>query len=117
MRGTGPVGGSHARFRSGLDCPVSPGFKFGSRFPIQDHLFTKAQLDNLRVALEQGRYDPESPGHAMAQAAAAISQQNGSSPDPQTSLSMLQINQMNNSSPHELFDIPSAKNPRMLMQV
>ena len=99
------------------ECPVCPGFKFGPRFPIQDHLFTKAHLDNLRVALEQGRYDPESPGHAMAQAAAAISQQNGSSPDPQTSLSMLQINQMNNSSPHELFDIPSAKNPRMLMQV
>ena len=100
-------------------CIVCPGFNFGPRFAVQDHLFTKAHLDNLKVALEQGRYDPESPGNAMAQAAAAISQQNqnGSSPDPQTSLSMLQINQMNNSSPHELFDIPSAKNPRMLMQV
>ena len=98
-------------------CIVCPGFNFGPRFAVQDHLFTKAHLDHLKVALEQGRYDPESPGHAMAQAAAAISQQNGSSPDPQTSLSMLQINQMNNSSPHELFDIPSAKNPRMLMQV
>ena len=99
-------------------CIVCPGFNFGPRFAIQDHLFTKAHLDHLKIALEQGRYDPESPGNAMAQAAAAISQQNqnGSSPDPQTSLSMLQINQMNNS--HELFDIPSAKNnPRMLMQV
>jgi hypothetical protein len=102
---------------------VCPGFVFGPRFAIQDHLFTKAHLDHLRVALEQGRYDPDSPGVAMAQAAAALStttptQQNGNSPNrpEQTSLSMLQMtSQMNNS--HELFDIPAKQNPRMLMQV
>ena len=101
---------------------------FGQRFAIQDHLFTKPHLEHLKLALEQGRYDPESPGVAMAQAAAALSQQNGGggvSPNvngegppggPGGPLSMLQMTtQVNNS--HELLDIPTRPNPRMLMQV
>jgi AT-binding transcription factor 1 len=107
-------------------CIVCPGFTFGQRFAIQDHLFTKAHLENLRVALEQGRYDPESPGTKMAQAAAALQQSNGqgavarpnssNGPSDQTALSMLQMTtQVNNS--HELLDIPARQNPRMLMQV
>ena len=114
-------------------CIVCPGFSFGPRFAVQDHLFTKPHLENLRIALEQGRYDPESPGVAMAQAAAALSGgtlpnpngggQNGTSPRPNpnpsdASLSMLQMtSQMNNSHPDNLFDIPAKQNPRMLMQV
>jgi hypothetical protein len=114
-------------------CIVCPGFSFGPRFAVQDHLFTKPHLENLRIALEQGRYDPESPGVAMAQAAAALSGgtlpnpngggQNGTSPRPNpnpsdASLSMLQMtSQMNNSHPDTLFDIPAKQNPRMLMQV
>lgn len=112
-------------------CIVCPGFSFGPRFAVQDHLFTKPHLENLRIALEQGRYDPESPGSAMAQAAASISGaslptgggQNGTSPRPQpnpaeASLSMLQMtSQMNNSHAETLFDIPAKQNPRMLMQV
>merc|ERR1719412_152288 len=100
-------------------CIVCPGFSFGPRFAVQDHLFTKPHLENLRIALEQGRYDPESPGTAMAQAAASISGatlptgggQNGTSPRPQpnpaeASLTMLQMNsQMNNSHAETLFDI------------
>ena len=100
-------------------CVVCPGVAFGQRFAVQDHLFTKNHLDNLKVALEQGRYDPESPGNAMAQAAAALTQ-NGSGGSPnagdQPPLSMLQMTtQVNNS--HELLDIPTRPNPRMLMQV
>jgi len=115
-------------------CICCPGFSFGPRFAVQDHLFTKAHLDHLRVALEQGRYDPESPGTVMAQAAASISGQtlpqggggqNGTSPRPnpnpnsaEASLSMLQMtSQMNNSHAETLFDIPAKQNPRMLMQV
>jgi AT-binding transcription factor 1 len=112
-------------------CIVCPGFTFGQRFAIQDHLFTKPHLENLRIALEQGRYDPESPGTKMAQAAAALQQSNGQVPmampnspnnqkngpsSEQTALSMLQMTtQVNNS--HELLDIPARQNPRMLMQV
>ena len=110
-------------------CIVCPGVTFGQRFAIQDHLFTKPHLEHLKLALEQGRYDPESPGTAMAQAAAALSQQNGGgggvSPNvngegppggPGGPLSMLQMTtQVNNS--HELLDIPNRPNPRMLMQV
>ena len=109
-------------------CIVCPGVTFGQRFAIQDHLFTKPHLEHLKLALEQGRYDPESPGVSMAQAAAALSQQNGGggvSPNvngegppggPGGPLSMLQMTtQVNNS--HELLDIPNRPNPRMLMQV
>ena len=107
-------------------CVVCPGVTFGQRFAVQDHLFTKNHLEHLRLALEQGRYDPESPGTAMAQAAAALGQQNGVAPPPlgggspnageQPALSMLQMTtQVNNS--HELLDIPNRPNPRMLMQV
>ena len=107
-------------------CVVCPGVTFGQRFAVQDHLFTKNHLEHLRLALEQGRYDPESPGTAMAQAAAALGQQNGGAPPPlgggspnageQPALSMLQMTtQVNNS--HELLDIPNRPNPRMLMQV
>ena len=100
-------------------CICCPGFSFGPRFAVQDHLFTKAHLENLRIALEQGRYDPESPGTSMAQAAAALSTQNGNSPNrsDQTSLSMLQMT--NHEAPTaNIFDIPAKQNnPRMLMQV
>ena len=109
-------------------CVVCPGFSFGPRFAVQDHLFTKPHLENLKVALEQGRYDPESPGIAMVQAAAALTgsnpantpnSQNGGSPNRpnETSLSMLQMTSQMNNSHEALFDIPAKQNPRMLMQV
>merc|ERR1719507_594199 len=43
-------------------CNVCPEFKYGHKFAVQDHLFTRAHLDNLKLAIEQGRYDPKSPG-------------------------------------------------------
>ena len=47
-------------------------YKYTHKFVIQDHLFTRSHLDNIRVAIEQGRFEPETPGLAMSQAAAAL---------------------------------------------
>ena len=49
-------------------------FAYSHKFVIQEHLFSKGHLDNIRIAIEEGRYEPESPGHTMAQAAAALTQ-------------------------------------------
>ncbi len=94
-------------------------FKYSHKYAIQDHIFTKQHLDNLRSAIESGRYDPESPGHALSQTAAAIQGGQGSNDAQATnsSLQMLQMatTQVNN---RELLDtVSSHQNPRMLMQV
>jgi hypothetical protein len=41
-------------------------------FKNQEHIFEKQHLDSVRVAIEQGRYDPPSPGEALNQAIAAL---------------------------------------------
>ena len=101
-------------------------FDYGHKFAVQDHLFTQEHLDQLRAAIESGRYDPESPGHAMAQTAAMIQSGGGngsghrtpSGDSPNPSLSMLQMSAPVNN--RELLD-PMANhgtgNPRMMMQV
>jgi AT-binding transcription factor 1 len=107
-------------------CKVCIDFHYGHKNAVQDHLFTRSHLDNLRVALEQGRYDPESPGVAMTQTAnALLQQQNGGAPvqsrnsstDGSTSLpTMLQMPSPQVNS-RELLEIASHQNSRMLMQV
>jgi uncharacterized C2H2 Zn-finger protein len=42
---------------------------------IQDHIFSKAHLDAVRSAVEEGKIDPETPGQALSQAVAALEQQ------------------------------------------
>ena len=101
-------------------------FKYGPKYIIQDHIFNKNHLEQVKLAIEHGRYDPESPGFVLAQTAAAIMTSNGgghhspspSGPAPEgaTSLSMLQMTtQVNNG--HDLMELSSRQNSRMLMQV
>ncbi len=47
-------------------------YVYTHKFVIQDHLFSKGHLDKIRFAIDEGGYDPESPGHALTQAAALI---------------------------------------------
>merc|ERR1712223_1795363 len=56
-------------------CVVCPDFSYveGKGCAVQDHIFTRNHLENLKIALEQGRYEPEAPGNTLSQAAAAIS--------------------------------------------
>ena len=120
-------------------CVVCPDFSYveGKGCAVQDHIFTRNHLENLKVALEQGRYEPEAPGNVISQAAAAISGgSNGvmSSVSPPPSLSAnipstrdnnaLQMLQMaskattnNGSLSNELMEMTSMQNGRMLMQV
>ncbi len=116
------------------ECTVCGDFKYSHKFAVQDHIFTRAHLDNLRAAIEAGRYDPESPGQALSQTAAVL-QNNGSAvpasgEENSNSLQMLQMSaaaattsstpaspQVNN---RELLDAMAnahQSNPRMLMQV
>ena len=66
-------------------------YTYTHKFVIQDHLFSKSHLDAIRVAIEEGRYEPESPGQVMSQAASAMQQHFSSSSEgpssPSTSLS------------------------------
>lgn len=130
-------------------CVVCPDFSYieGKGCAVQDHIFTRPHLEHLKVALEQGRYEPEAPGIAISQAAAAISGgSNGVSsstspppslsaniplststtrPDSNNALHMLQMATQGatkptpntNSLTNELMEMSSRQNPRMLMQV
>lgn len=51
------------------------GLQFPENFAIQEHIFQKSHLEKVKSAIEQGLYDPESPGHALTQQAEAL--QNG----------------------------------------
>ena len=51
------------------------GLQFPENFAIQEHIFQKSHLEKVKVAIEQGLYDPESPGIALTQQAEAL--QNG----------------------------------------
>ena len=60
---------------------------------IQDHLFSRPHMDAVKVAIEAGKLDPETPGHVLSQAAATLEQQQqqqqqpppSNSPAPETS--------------------------------
>merc|ERR1719479_771570 len=51
------------------------GLQFPENFAIQEHIFQKSHLEKVKAAIEQGLYDPESPGIALTQQAEAL--QNG----------------------------------------
>ncbi len=46
--------------------------KYSHNLAIQEHIFERAHLDNVRLAIEQGRYEPPAPGEALNQAIAAL---------------------------------------------
>ena len=50
-------------------------FNYDTKFVIQDHLFSKSHLEKVRIAIEEGHHEPESPGHALQQVISAIQQQ------------------------------------------
>ena len=107
-----------------IRCIVCPGFNYTQNAAVQDHIFVKEHLDNLRLALEQGRYEPEAPGQAMAQAAAALQGgSNGvvnSSPPPNGdggAPSGGELSMMKMDSASGVGDLIERQNPRMLMQV
>ena len=117
-------------------CNVCPEFKYGHKFAVQDHLFTRAHLDNLKLAIEQGRYDPKSPGDLLSHTANALMQANGqngqnnagqnnglvesrnSSTDGGSSAASLPPAMLQMPAPtRELLEMASHQNSRMLMQV
>ena len=68
------------------ECAFCVGHKYiPNKQVLQDHIFTRSHLDNVKIAIEQGRHNPESPGSNIAQAAAAISASNGTNNSLQSS--------------------------------
>ena len=60
------------------ECSFCPGHKYiPNKQVLQDHIFTRSHLDNVKIAIEQGRHNPESPGYNLSQAAAAMSASHG----------------------------------------
>ena len=63
------------------DMPAAPrgcrwcSFEFPDNYAVQEHIFLPKHLENVRLALEQGLYDPESPGATLTQQAESL--QNG----------------------------------------
>jgi hypothetical protein len=51
------------------------GLTYPENFALQEHIFLGQHLENVRQAIEQGLYDPESPGAVLNQQAEAL--QNG----------------------------------------
>ena len=57
-------------------------YTYTHKYVIQDHLFSKAHLDTIRSAIEEGRFEPESPGQVLSQAASAVHQFSDGSTSP-----------------------------------
>merc|ERR1719225_913345 len=63
------------------DLPPTPtgcrwcNLKYPENFAVQEHIFQAGHLGKVRTAVEQGLYDPESPGFSLTQQAEAL--QNG----------------------------------------
>ena len=63
------------------DLPAAPtgcrwcSLKYPENFAVQEHIFQTNHLDKVKIAIEQGLYDPESPGVSLTQQAEAL--QNG----------------------------------------
>ena len=49
--------------------------EYPDNYSVQEHIFLPKHLENVRLAVEQGLYDPESPGAALTQQAESL--QNG----------------------------------------
>ena len=50
-------------------------FEYPDNYAVQEHIFQSKHLENVRIAIEQGLYDPESPGVSLTQHAESL--QNG----------------------------------------
>ena len=50
-------------------------FEYPDNYAVQEHIFQAKHLENVRMAIEQGLYDPESPGVTLTQHAESL--QNG----------------------------------------
>ena len=63
------------------DLPAAPhgcrwcNIQYPENFAVQEHIFQKGHLEKVKAAVEQGLYDPESPGVSLTQQAEAL--QNG----------------------------------------
>ena len=63
------------------DMPPTPSgcrwcnIKYPENFAVQEHIFQSSHLGKVKTAIEQGLYDPESPGVSLTQQAEAL--QNG----------------------------------------
>lgn len=55
-------------------------FEYPANYSVQEHIFLPKHLENVRIAIEQGLYDPESPGATLTQQAESL--QNGGNPYP-----------------------------------
>ncbi|XP_040568210.1 zinc finger homeobox protein 3 [Lepeophtheirus salmonis] len=54
------------------ECSVC-NFKFTQQIMLQDHIFHKSHQDNVKIAITEGRYDPESPGYSLNQVLLSLS--------------------------------------------
>ena len=46
--------------------------QYQNKFGIQEHIFDREHLDNVRKAIEAGSYEPETPGYSLNQKASAL---------------------------------------------
>ena len=46
--------------------------QYQNKFGIQEHIFDREHLDNVRKAIEGGNYEPETPGYSLNQKASAL---------------------------------------------
>ena len=46
--------------------------RYENKFGIQEHIFDSNHLDNVRKAIEDGNYEPETPGYVLSQTASAL---------------------------------------------
>jgi AT-binding transcription factor 1 len=53
--------------------------QYQNKFGIQEHIFDREHLDNVRKAIEAGNYEPETPGYSLNQKASALYKANNSS--------------------------------------
>ncbi|CAB4064763.1 ATBF1 [Lepeophtheirus salmonis] len=71
------------------ECSVC-NFKFTQQIMLQDHIFHKSHQDNVKIAITEGRYNPESPGYSLNQVLLSLSdgkqglceEKNDSTPPP-----------------------------------
>lgn len=108
------------------ECSFCPGHKYvPNKQVLQDHIFTRSHLDNVKIAIEQGRHNPESPGHSLAQAAAALSSSLSTNSSHQASSLLASPNHLPGQYPSTQSSLtsssipiqPSSSSPSSIMQM